>query len=40
MHTRLLSRPPVPDPQVHVGPLVAFDICPFMCAQPMQLYIK
>lgn len=26
--------------KVHVGPFVAFDMCPFMCAQPMQLLIK
>ncbi|KAI8472299.1 MAG: hypothetical protein J3K34DRAFT_414799 [Monoraphidium minutum] len=26
--------------RVHVGPLVAFDLCPFMSAQPMQLFIK
>lgn len=38
LRCRLAPRPP--NLQVHVGPLVAFDMCPFLAAQPMQLYIK
>lgn len=25
---------------MHAGPFVAVDLCPFMCAQPIQLFIK
>ena len=41
---RCLSPPPLPPalrcPQVHAGPFVAVDLCPFLCAQPTQLFIK